>query len=105
MPERQKGRQTDKMAEATRSGSAAVKAARKKKIRQLEASLFGGVGGSDVTTGLPELQRVGEYNSTFNTAERRSKASSGSGLPALKKAPAERRNLFAAAKNRGPIQS
>ena len=51
------------MAEATRpSGSAAVKAARKKKIRQLEASLFGGGNGSDdVTTGLPELQRVGEY--------------------------------------------
>ena len=33
------------MAEATRSGSAAVKAARKKKIRQLEASLFGSGGG------------------------------------------------------------
>ena len=92
------------MAEATRnSSSAAVKAARKKKIRQLEASLFGGGGGggSDVTTGLPDLKTVDEYNSTFNTAERRSKtSSSGSGLPALKKAPAERRNLFAAAKNR-----
>ena len=55
------------MAEATRpSGSAAVKAARKKKIRQLEASLFGGGNGSDdVTTGLPELQRVGEYRDTI----------------------------------------
>ena len=53
------------MAEATRpGGSAAVKAARKKKIRQLEASLFGG-GGSDVTTGLPELQRVGEYRDSI----------------------------------------
>ena len=53
--------------EATRpSGSAAVKAARKKKIRQLEASLFGGGNGSDdVTTGLPELQRVGEYRDSI----------------------------------------
>ena len=91
------------MAEAMRNSSAAVKAARKKKIRQLEASLFGGGGGgSDVMTGLPELQRVDEYNSTFNTAERRSKPSSGSGsgLPALKKAPAVMRNGFAAAKSR-----
>ena len=54
------------MAEATRpSGSAAVKAARKKKIRQLEASLFGGGGSDDVTTGLPELQRVGEYRDSI----------------------------------------
>ena len=92
------------MAEATRpSGSAAVKAARKKKIRQLEASLFGGGGGgSEVTTGLPELQRVGEYSSTFGAAERRRSSGAGQqGLPALKKAPAERnRNLFAAAKSR-----
>ena len=95
---------TDEMAEATRNGSAAVKAARKKKIRQLEASLFGGGGSDGVTTGLPELQRVDEYNSQFNTADRRNKpaaAAAGSGLPALKRAPVDRRKkFFASAKNK-----
>ena len=90
------------MAEATRNSSSAVKAARKKKIRQLEASLFGGGGGDGVTTGLPELQRVDEYNSHFNTADQRNKsAAAGSGLPALKRAPVDRgKKFFATAKNK-----
>ncbi|TRY74541.1 hypothetical protein TCAL_16822 [Tigriopus californicus] len=48
--------------------------ARKKKLRELEASLFGATNNwnNNVITGLPELQNVGEYSgSGFGKAERR----------------------------------
>ncbi len=62
----------------------AAKEARRRKIRQLEASLFDQ--GSSLVTGLPELQRVDEYTAQYGLAER-TKAVQGplKGLPALKK--------------------
>lgn len=48
--------------------------ARKKKLRELEASLFGATNNwnNNAITGLPELQNVGEYSgSGFGNAERR----------------------------------
>jgi hypothetical protein len=90
------------MAQAMKDDSA--RAARRRKIKQLEASLFGGGGGGGdgsagtggVTTGLPELQRVGEYSLEFGKAERKK----SSGLPKLRKikTPAERRPLFPSSK-------
>ena len=60
----------------------AAKEARRRKIRQLEASLFGQQEKdfSDVITGLPELQKVDEYSSRFGQAEQRKK----SALPTLR---------------------
>ena len=57
--------------------SAEAKEARRRKIRQLEASLFGGATlsnssypGDDVIVGLPDLQNVDEFQSQFGQAER-----------------------------------
>ena len=60
-----------------------AKEARRRKLRQLEASLFTQDPGLDssVITGLPELQRVDEYADRFGQAEKKKK---GSALPALK---------------------
>ena len=57
--------------------------ARRKKIQELEASLFGGENGTNrnVITGLPELQNVNEYSQGFGQAEKRKT----SALPTLKK--------------------
>ncbi len=61
---------------------AAAKEARRRKIKQLEASLFGGDAANKGTTGLPELQRVGEYSAQYGLAERRKKESA---LPSIRK--------------------
>ena len=48
--------------------AAAAKEARKKKIRELEASLFGGDGNDSLwqpRTDLPQLQNVGEYSTRY----------------------------------------
>ncbi len=66
------------------SSSEAEKEARRQKIKQLEASLFGGTQDS-VTTGLPELQRVDEYSAQFGLAERTKPRRKESALPNLKK--------------------
>ena len=76
------------MATAVRDDSA--KAARKKKIQQLEASLFGKEGGQGATTALPELQKVDEYASYGGKAERKKT----SALPALRKPIVERKTFF-----------
>ena len=63
-----------------------TKEARRRKIKQLEASLFGGGGPTqarEMVTGLPDLQRVDEYAARYALAEQQKKKSSG--LPSLKK--------------------
>ena len=68
--------------------SEAVKEARRKKIKQLEASLFNGQE-NDVVTGLPELQRVNEYSTKYGHAERKKTS-----LPSLKKQAKEVKKIF-----------
>ena len=62
-----------------------TKEARRQKIKQLEASLFGGnvpTQSREMVTGLPDLQRVDEYSVRYGLAEQRKKSSA---LPSLKK--------------------
>ena len=73
-----------------------VKEARRRKIRQLEASLFGatGIAGDEATTGLPELQRVNEYAAQFGHAEQRKNKTN---LPSLQRASLDnltKRSIF-----------
>ena len=65
----------------------ADKEARRRKIRQLEASLFPGGASSQgtVTTGLPELQRVGEYANQYGAAEQQHRRKKTGGMPSLRK--------------------
>ena len=64
--------------------SEAEREARRKKIKALEASLFDSNSTAGVlTAGLPELQKVGEYENSFGFAEKKAKKKSA-GLPALK---------------------